>query len=112
MRKHLSIMTVLSVIFMANQTFAAEQGEIKMAENGFWNSTKEVTSDVWDGTKNVTGDVWDGAKKVTGDVYDGAKKVGSDIGDAVSSDDKAKEPAPAPQQNYPHEDNHNQHSVQ
>jgi len=50
----------------------AQKTPIILAENdGFWEGTKEVASDVWKGTKEVSSDVWDGTKNVAGDIKDG-----------------------------------------
>ncbi|MBO7097938.1 MAG: hypothetical protein J6W11_04790 [Alphaproteobacteria bacterium] len=65
--------------------------EDEMQNQGAWDKTKGVASDVWDGTKEVTSDVWDGTKEVASDVWEGTKTVGSDIKNGISDDlDKDK----------------------
>lgn len=70
------------------------------AEEGIWDSTKNVASDTWSGTKEVTSDVWDGTKKVTSDVWDGTKKVATDVKDGLTPDKSTTAaPSPKPAQN-------------
>ena len=83
-----ALMALLIISYLcAVQALAEEQ----VPNEGAWEKTKGVASDVWDGTKDVTSDVWDGTKEVASDVWTGTKKVGSDIKNGLSDDiDKAK----------------------
>lgn len=99
--KYTAFTLIVTLVFLTNAKASdtnphflilkiSEQPQQIIAENetshddGTWEETKEVSSDVWDGTKEVSSDIWNGAKKVTGDIWDGAKTVGCDIKDGIA----------------------------